>query len=318
MAALNQRGIEVVGLRRKTSPDDAVAGLDINFVTGDILDIETLRPAMEGIDWVFHVAAISDYWRTPAEVIYRVNVEGARTVMEAALQAGVSRFVLTSSTASLGMPRADKPLMDETDVFNLEGADFPYGYSKHLAEEAMREYVGKGLSATAVLPSAVMGPRDLRFNVGELIIRALKGGLVPTPDGGLNFVDATDCSEGHIAAAEHGKPGERYLLAGDNLTHAETLAIINETLGTSARPLHLPRWTLPPLAEIVNVLQLLGIELPVDKGRVLFSGERIYYDNERARTELGLSFRPFAESVQSAYDWYVAHDYLQKRGIHDH
>ncbi len=315
VAALDRRGFEVVGLRRSTSPSDATGGLQMATAVGDILDPDSLRAAMQGIDWVFHVAAIADDWHYPAEVVYRANVEGARNVLEAAARAGVQRFVLTSSGAALGMPRAGKGQLDEHDRFNLRPGDWPYGHSKQLAEETMAEFVAQGLHAVSVLPTAIMGPRDVKFISGELLVRTLKRELLPLPEGGLNFIDMRDCAEGHIAAAEKGRPGERYILGGHNMTHRETMGIISEVLGVKARILPLPRWVLPPAAGLVSLLQRLGVRMPIERQRVLLSGQFMYFDNGKAVRELGLTVRPFAESVRDAYQWYVENGHFAKRGV---
>jgi dihydroflavonol-4-reductase len=317
VAALNERKIDVVGLRRKNSPEDATEGLKLTFAVGDILDAESLVPAMKGVDWVFHVAAIADYWRTPESVLYKVNVEGARNVFEAALKAKVKKVVYTSSSGALGIPRRGKPIMDEADRFNLKPKDFPYGHSKQMAEDLMQDYVKKGLPALSVLPAGVIGPRDLKFNAGELIVQALKPTLpfLPLPAGGENFIDVRDCVTGQIEAAAKGKIGERYLLAGHNMTHRQTMDIVNQVMGTSLPIVELPRWVFGPLAELLDILHKLGLKLPLDKGRTLLSREFIYYDNSKAVRELGLPVRPFAESVRDTYEWYIQNDYLAKRGI---
>ncbi|MBN1313579.1 MAG: NAD-dependent epimerase/dehydratase family protein [Anaerolineae bacterium] len=316
-AALVEHGIEVVGLRRTTSPEDAVKGLDISFVTGNILYPETLPLAMKDIDWVFHTAAIADYWQVPAETVHRVNVEGTRNVLRAAQQTGVKRVILTSSSAALGISNEDKPLLDEDDQFNLSPHIFPYGYSKHMADQLMIEFARQGVDVLSVLPSAVIGPRDLKFNAGEMIVQALKPTLpkLPLPTGGLNYIDVRDCVDAHIAAAKKGKPGERYLLAGHNMTHREAMDTVNQTLGTSVKIVEVPGWALLPLAGLVWSVRQLGINLPIDCGRVLLSRKFIYYDNDKAVRELGLKTRPFAESVRDTYEWYVQNNYLQKRGI---
>jgi dihydroflavonol-4-reductase len=316
-AALAQQGHTVVGLRRANSPDDAIEHVPMTFVTGDILDADSLIPAMKGIDWVFHAAAIADYWRTPASIIYKVNVDGTKHVLAAALMAGARRVVLTSSTAALGMPRREKELLDESDWFNLRPEDFYYGDSKRLAEEAAADYASQGLDVVSVLPAAVMGPRDLKFNAGELIAQALNPTIpfIPLPQGGLNFIDVRDCVEGHISAAQKGAAGERYILAGHNMTHRRTMEIVNQVLGTAAHIVELPRWLVRPMAEVVGVLRNVGVQLPVDRGRILHSKEYIYYDNTKAIHHLGLTIRPFEESVLDAYKWYEENGYLQKRGL---
>ncbi len=314
VAALNERGIEVVGLKRKTSPDDATHDLRMTPVVGDVLDPASLRAAVDGVDWVFHVAAVSDYWHTAPDVIYRVNVEGTRNMLEAALQAGVRRFVLTSSAAALGFPRSNGTPMHEGDRFNLKPSDFPYAHSKQLAEDLLADYVTRGLDAVSVLPSAVIGPRDIKFVGGELIVQAIRG-FPALPRGGLNYVDARDVACGHIAAAERGRTGERYILAGHNMTHRETLEQVALVLGTRVPRLDIPNWLLPLLGGAVAVLKKLGFDLPIDRGRILASSRLMYYDNSKAVRELGLMIRPFTDSIRDAYQWYAEHGYLAKRGI---
>lgn len=315
IAALNAHGIEVVGLRRRTSPDDATGDLKATFVTGDILDADSLRPAMEGIDWVFHAAAIADDWHFPAETVLKVNVEGTRNVLAAAHAAGVKRFVFTSSAAGLGTPLPGQELINEENQYNLKPGEWPYGYSKHLAMQAVAEYAEKGLEALSVLPTAILGPRDLKFISGELIVRAVRREIFPLPDGGVNFIDSRDVAEGHIAAAEKGRPGERYILGAHNMTHVETMRIIGETLGIPVRRIKLPRWSLPLLSRVVTLLRGVGVDLPLEGERVLLSGKFMYYDSSKAARELGLAPRPFAETVADTYRWYAEHDYFARRGI---
>ncbi len=315
VAALNERNIEVLGLRRKNSPGDAVEGLDLQFAVGDILEPETLPDAMKDIDWVFHIAAVSDHRHTASDVIYRVNVEGARHVFAAALKAGVKRVVFTSSSSALGIPTQDQPILDESSQFNLEPHEFPYGHSKYLAEQVMEEYVAQGLDAVSVLPSAVVGPRDLKFISGELIIQALKGGIPALPRGGLNYIDVRDCVESQIAAAEKGHSGERYILAGTNMTHRESLQIVSTVLGTAVPPMDIPPWFLPIMGVGVEVLRKMGVKLPINKEALLMGARYLYYHNTKAVRDLGLQVRPFADSIRDAYGWYLEHGYLEKRGL---
>ena len=226
-----------------------------------------------------------------------------------------ARFVLTSSIAALGLPPPGKTLLDETDSFNLSPEAFPYGHSKHLAEQVAAEYAAKGMHVVRVLPAIVIGPRDLKFISGELIVQALKGSVPALPPGGTNYIDVRDCAQAHISAAERGRPGERYLLAGHNLTHRQMMEIISQELGTRVPRWDLPRWTLPPLAVAVEALNKLGAGLPLDGGRVRLSGAFMYCDNSKAVRELALTVRPFAESVRDAYQWYKANGYLERVGI---
>ena len=121
--------------------------------------------------------------------------------------------------------------------------------------------------------------------------------------------------EAQLAAAERGAPGERYVLSGHNLSHHEVMAIIHDVLGTRVPRLTIPGWLLRPMAEAAGVADKLGIDLPIDRGRLLLSGDCMCYDNSKAVRDLGLTIRPFAESVRDTYEWYRDHGYLEKRGI---
>jgi dihydroflavonol-4-reductase len=131
----------------------------------------------------------------------------------------------------------------------------------------------------------------------------------------VGYIDARDVALGHIAAAEQGRTGERYILSGHNLTHQETMAIIAAELGVRAPALEIPGWLLTLAAPVVHWLGKMGLQLPVDRARVLASRHFMYYDNSKAVNELGLAVRPFAESVRDTYRWYVDHDYFSRRGI---
>ena len=315
--AFNKRGIEVRALQRKTSPQDAISGLEYEPVIGDLMDVDSLAAAVEGVDWVFHLAGISDWRHTPADVVYRVNVDGARNMMEAAKRAGVKRFVLTSSSSALGKPPPGRDLIDENDAFNLKPEEFAYGHSKYLAELEAEKFAHEGLHVVMVLPTAVMGPRDLKFISGELIIQVLKRGIPGVPPGGLNYIDVRDLAEAHIAAAENGRSGEKYILGGNNMTHRESIDIIAMAVGAKAPAIDIPRWAIPPMAVLFDVLKTVGVKLPgnVDGDSVRLSKEFLYYDTGKAHRDLGLKTRPFEESVRDAYEWYKENGYLEKAGV---
>lgn len=313
IAALNRRGIEVIGLVRPGESTLALEGLDVTLVEGDILDIASLRRAIAGADWVFHAAAIAKDWVHTASQIYETNVRGTRNVLQAAWEAGVKRFVLTSSAAALGIPTPEKRLLDESCQFNLNPCDWVYGHSKQLAEQTLAEYVARGMHAVSVLPTAIMGPGDVNLITGQFIIRVLNGRILPFPKGGANFIDARDVAQAQITAAEYGRPGERYVLGGHNMPHTKYLNSIGQALGMRARIVRVPHWILPAAARIITVLHKMGRHPPVERGRVLISGQFMYYNNRKAVRELGLTVRPFEETVRDAYRWYADHGLLEGR-----
>ena len=309
-AALAARGDQVRVLRRSTSRLDALAGLPVEYVTGDILEPDTLAAAMQGCDGVFHVAAMSQYWRSDKATLYRANVDGTRCVMQAALAAGVRRVVHTSSVAALGYPPRGV-LADEAQAFPPELSWFAYGRSKYLAELEVRRAVDQGLPAVIVNPTIVLGPRDLNFVSGSLIRASVKGQLRVVPPGGSNIVHVADVVAGHLAAAERGRVGERYILGGENLSHWEAATVIAQVTGGAHPLLTLPRWALPPIARLVDAFNALSRRPPLVTGyQILLGGEDIYVDNSKAVRELGLPQTPFRQAAADAYAWYKEQGWL--------
>ncbi len=311
VAGLNERGIKARVLLRKNSSVRALEGLLYEPVSGDIMNSpEELAKSIAGCDWLFHVAAVSKYWRTGKEQIYKINVKGTTNMLTAANLAGVKRFVFTSSIAALGVPEIDAKL-SEKNQFNVDPNRFPYGHSKHLAELEVRKAVDQGLEAVIVNPSIVLGPRDINLISGSIVTEAAKGTGWFYPPGGVNYVDVKDVVNGHIAAAEKGKVGERYILSGHNLSFQESWSVVCEIVGRPPPRVPLPAQLVPAIAIGVDVVnRLLGGRLPFEGDQVRISRFKLYVDGSKAAREFQIVPRPFRETVQDTYDWYLVNGFL--------
>ncbi len=309
--ALLARGYEVRALRRTTSSLDALAGLSPAFAVGDVTDYDSLRSAMAGCELVLHAAAISQYWRNRADLIYHVNVTGTRHVLRAAMDAGVRRVVYTSSVAVLGLPTQRGQLLDERAPFNLLPEQFHYGHSKLLAEAEVQRFVAQGLDVVIVNPVTVIGQRDIHFVGGEILRTAAQGLLRVAPPGGMGVVSARDVGEGHVLVAERGRSGERYILNGENLSHRAVMTLAAEIVGTKPPYFTLPRSVMPPLATLVRIWNRLRQGTPlVDSSQVTLSRYDMYFDGSKARHELGFAPRSARAALREAWDWYRAHGLL--------
>ncbi len=303
-ADLRRRGWAVRILRRPTSPLEAVEDLEVEHAIGDVLEPESLRRAMAGCDAVFHTAAVSAYWRTPADQILRVNVEGTRNVLAAAREQDIPRVVLTSSLAALGVP-APGTLLTEDHPYNLPPGRFLYGYSKAMAEAIARAFVGQGLDVVIVNPSVILGPRDVHRISGSLILEMARGRVPALPPGGVNVVAVEDVVRGHLLALERGRPGERYILGGENLTYRDLAERIAEVVGVPA-----PRRVLPPravkgLAALARIAQALRVPLSVGADQLWLSAHCIWCDGRKAEAELGYRPEiPVREAIRRAWEWY--------------
>jgi dihydroflavonol-4-reductase len=296
-------------LRRLTSPLAAVKDLEVEHAIGDITDLDSLVAAMRGVDVVFNVAAISQYWRSTASLIYKVNVGGAQNVFDAAARSGVKRIVHTSSAAAVGIIRGRSA--NEDDPFNQSPDRFPYGHSKWLAEAIVRERVKAEQDIVMVNPAAIIGARDINWISGSILREAKRGHIPVIPQGGVNFVAVQDVVAGHIAAVEKGRAGERYILGGENLTNRQTTEMACEIVGVKPPRIIQPRWTIPLAGWVLDLIaKIVGPKLPLSGEQMRLTAEYIYFDSSKAQRELGLPHTPIRQALQECYDWYVEHGYL--------
>jgi dihydroflavonol-4-reductase len=231
-------------------------------------------------------------------------------VLEAARAAGVDRVVYTSSVASLGQP-AFGQVLDERAECNLTPQQFPYGYSKLLAEGVVREFVARGMHAVIVNPAVILGPRDVNLITGSMIIEAALRPFFFYPPGGVGVIDVGDLCQAQIAAAERGRPGERYILSGENLTHKQVFETVAATVGKQRPWLAMPGPVLRLGSGAVDVLRdNAKLRLPVNGQQVRFSAETLWYDASAARAGRGLTPRPGAETVRRNDEGYNANGYL--------
>jgi len=309
-AALVARGDSVRVLRRANSSLVALDGLPVEHAIGDILDETAVAAAVAGCDLVFHVAALASYWRARPADVYRVNVEGTRIVLDACLRAGVPRVVHTSSAAAIGIAQNGEPA-DEDTPFDSASASFVYANSKHLAEQEVYRAIDQGLNAVIVNPAAVIGPGDHHLISSSTVVEFARRNVPAVPAGGMCVADVAAVVHGHLAAAERGRVGERYILGGENLTHRQLAEII---VGLAGRPIPrftIPGWVLGPAAAAVDLYNRLSPRPPVVNGdQIRVGGVNFFFDSSKAVRELGYPLLPAAAAVEKAYVWYREHGYL--------
>ncbi|HVU13648.1 MAG TPA: NAD-dependent epimerase/dehydratase family protein [Phototrophicaceae bacterium] len=307
---LSEQGHSPVALHRASSRLDALAGLTYASALGDVTDLEALRQASVGCDWVFHVAAVADYWRADKARMYEVNVEGTRKVLQAARENGVQRVVFTSSAAAVGF-HDDRP-SNEQDAFNLAPERFPYGHSKALAEAVAQEAVQAGQEVVIVNPVVVLGPGDLNIISGDFVLKIKRlQWTVPVPPGGVAVIDVRDVARMHIAAATQGQVGERYILGTANYPYRQWFGMVADGVGAAHPALPTPRWALPPLAALFDGLRALGLQPPVDGNQTRLGARNIYFDFSKGWNALGQPQIDMQQSIADTYSWYREHGYVK-------
>jgi dihydroflavonol-4-reductase len=309
--ALLQAGYSVRALVRATSPRNNLAGLDLEMVDGDICDPAAVTRAMRGAQYVVHAAADYRLWAPDREALVRTNVEGTRTVMEAAFAQGVTRTVYTSSVATL-KPRHDGSSANEGDGLAVDEAIGAYKRSKVAAERVVEAIAARGLHVVIVNPSTPIGPRDIKPTpTGRVIVEAARGRMPAFVDTGMNLAHVDDVAAGHVAALERGRPGERYILGGDNVPLREMLREIARLTGRRPPTLELPRAPLYPLATAAEAIaSVTGREPLLTRDGLRMSRHRMFFTSEKAMRELGYRSRPYAEALGDAVDWFRGAGYL--------
>lgn len=304
--AARESGLRVRVLVRRTSPRTNLDPRD-EVAEGDLNDPATLGPALAGMRYVIHAAADYRLWAPRPEEVERTNVEGTRNLMQAALAAGVERIVYTSSVATI------VPGHDESRPLAADQAIGMYKRSKVLAERAVEEMIERrGLPAVIVNPSTPIGPRDVRPTpTGRVIVEAARGRMPGYVDTGLNLAHVDDIAAGHLAALRLGRVGERYILGGENVPLSQMLAAIARLAGRRAPWLRLPRHAIWPIALGAEALaRRTGREPFVNRDALRMAGYRMFFDDAKARRELGYVSRPYAEGLADAIGWFEAAGYL--------
>jgi dihydroflavonol-4-reductase len=309
-AALVEQGESVRVLHREGSRLSALAGLPVERHIGDIMDPSALERAVDGCDVVYHVAAVSAYWREAPEVIYAVNVDGTRNVVAACRKAGVSRVVHTSSVAAIGIPHRGVLGTEETP-FDRVSANFPYADSKRLAEEEVQRAVAQGLVAVIVNPAVVIGAGDHHLISGSIIVQLARRPLPIVPPGGVCVADVDAVVQGHLLAARLGRPGERYILGGENLTYREIADVVAAMVSRAGPRRTIPGWMLGPAGGAVTAYNRVSRRSPVLNGQqVRLSRYNLFFDSSKAVRELGYPLLPFCGAAAKAYRWYRDNGFL--------
>jgi dihydroflavonol-4-reductase len=308
-------GFPVRALARSNSPRFHLEGLDLEFVAGDIRDAESIRRAMAGVRYVFHVAADYRLWARDPSEIFAANVEGTRIVMEEAKRAGVERIVYTSSVATLGL-RADGSPADETVPLSVEQGIGPYKRSKIAAERLVEAMVANdALPAVIVNPSTPIGPRDVKPTpTGRIIVETARGRVPGFLDTGLNLVHVDDVAEGHLAALKRGVIGERYILGGENVLLADMLAEISHMVGRRPPRLRLPHAVVIPVAYVAEATAwLTGRDPFTTRDGIRMAEHHMFFTAAKAERDLGFRARPYREALADAVQWFAATGYLDKK-----
>jgi dihydroflavonol-4-reductase len=298
---LRARHWEVTACHRQSSNLELIRRFGPRLVVADVTDPRGLLAAMpERPDAVFHLAASVNFWQPRNDEQSRVNVDGTRHVVEAALERKAQRFIHVSSLAAWGP--SDGDVIDETTPSRAPGHAVNYFRTKWLGEQEVQRGIERGLKAVFINPANILGPYDP--NTWSRVISLVKQGKVPfVPPGAAPWCHVHEVARALLAAVERGGIGERYVLAGTQASYRELFQIACELL--EQKPLRVaPRWLLVASAALSDrISRFTGREpdLTPDVARILSLSYEVR--SSKAERELGFRSVPFRQMVEDTFEW---------------
>jgi dihydroflavonol-4-reductase len=310
-AELRAEGHEVIATRRAGTRVAHLEDLGLVWRDADLGSRDALTRAFEGAEAVFHCAAAVSIKREVTAEMTAVNVTGTANVIEAAIAAGVPRLVHTSSVVAVGLTTDGRPC-DETATWNFEAQGMldAYAITKRRAEDVVHAARDR-LDAVIVNPTYMFGPRDARPSSGRLIVDVARRRVPGWTPGHNNFVDVRDVARGMIAAWRRGRRGERYILAGHDMSYRDVMREIARVAGVAPPRLGVPRPLAWALGQWGDLVERRGGEPLVNSVQLRYAfSDRFRFRSEKAATELGYQVSPLEPAIRDAIAWFRANRML--------
>ena len=309
--ALAAQGADLRLLVRSGSDLRNIQELQAERVMGDLRDAVSLKKAVAGCDVVFHVAADYRLWVRDPDEMYRSNVEGTKAILEAARESKVRRVVYTSSVATMGF-QSNGHLANEESPVSLANMIGPYKRSKYMAEELAIRAGKSGMDVVVVNPTTPVGERDIKPTpTGRIVVDFLKKKFPAYVDTGLNLVDVAECAQGHIAALEKGRSGERYILGGENLTLKQILDRLADITGLPSPKIKVPYVVALATGVVDQVVTgyIRNREPRATIDAVRMGQKKMFVSSGKAEHDLGWKTVPVDAALRRAVEWFRANGY---------
>ena len=305
------RGYLVRVLVQKGSQSRTLDGLEIERIEGDILDKSSILEALQGCEAIIHVAALTNVWPSRGEMYHRVNVEGTRNMVEAALEVQVQRFVHVGSASSFYFGTKEQPGSEgkvrEKNTYGLDYID-----TKTAGQQVVLNAVkNQGLPGLVVNPTFMLGAYDSKPSSGAMIVAIANGKVPGFTKGGKNWVHVRDVAVGICLALEKGRLGECYIMGHENLSYQEAITRMAKALGKKPPKILLPNFVVKLFGALGSAIGTITGSTPAmsyPMARVACDGH--YFSPAKAVKELGMPQTPIEEAAKDAYQWFLRHNYL--------
>lgn len=302
---LLERGENVRAMILPGESRESISGLRVEAFEGDVLNLDAVFESMRGIKGIFHLAGVISIMPRANPFVRKVNVEGTKNILRAASEKKIKKLIYTSSIHAI--QRVEDGVIDESVPYDM---DNPYGAYDRSKAEATLEVLNaarSGLEAVVACPTGVIGPYDFR---GSMMGAVIHDAAVAKPtlyvDGAYDFVDVRDVADGLIAAAEHGKRGESYILSGQKITVRYLLETVREITGKHFFQMKIPFDLAKFAAKFTPMYYRFANETPRFTPyslEVLQSNSNI--SHAKATREFGYKPRPIFESIHDAVKWFL-------------
>ena len=309
--AYSTEGASLRLLTRSSSNLASLEGIAAETVVGDLRQPEALRSALSGCDALVHVAADYRLWVPDPADMYRANVDGTRELLRMAREVGVPRVVYTSSVATMGFTRTNTVIDERTPVTEADMIGH-YKRSKWLAEQEAIAAARAGQHVMILNPTTPIGSADRKPTpTGRIVVDFLNRKFPAYVDTGLNLVDVSEVARMHVAALEHGTPGERYILGGENLTLKQILDRMAAISGLPSPTMKVPHAVAMAFAFLDETFtgKFRGREPRATVEAVRMGRKMMFATSAKAERELGFEVRSVEPALRTAMEWFEANGY---------
>ena len=306
---LINKNYDVKAFVLKSENVDYLKELNVEICYGDVRDLESLKEAFRGVDIVFHLAGIIYIGTVNKMFIYSVNIDGTKNVLQACREEKVKKLVYTSSVHAIPEKPKDE-IITETKEFSEDKVKGIYAKTKAAATKYLIENVSQDLENNPeiiiVHPSGVIGPYEyIPSNLGQLVIDCANKKIGAYLDGGYNFVDVRDVANGIVLAAEKGKNGECYILAGHKVSVKELMKEIEKYTKVKMPSFKIARWFAYATGFLSEIYYKIIKQKPLFTSYAVYTlGTNCNFSNEKAEKELGYTIRPIDETIKDTVDWF--------------
>jgi dihydroflavonol-4-reductase len=302
---LLERGEKVRAMILPGECRESISDLEVEAVDGDVLDLDSVFESMRGVKGIFHLAGVISIMPGANPFVRKVNVDGTKNILRAAMKSGIKKLIYTSSIHAIR--RVEEGIIDESVPYDMNNPYGAYDRSKAEATLEVLKAADSGLDAVVACPTGVIGPFDFRGSMmGSLIHDAAVARPTLYVDGAYDFVDVRDVAEGLISAAENGKRGESYILSGQKISVRYLLETIREITGRNFFQMKIPF----DLARFAALFTPLYYQMANATPRftpysleVLQSNSNV--SHAKATRELGYSPRSLPESIRDTVRWFL-------------